>query len=325
MTKLSHSTSIVIDDLDKLEANNDDDVPEVILVNPTNIPVLSETSFTNNNDDDEVVCNDADTETQDDHSEDDDDYDSDEAEKQIALNRETQQILLKTFEDFYRQESESMLGILSQSRNEIKDSMVDLMEEQHEHKEELNKVTEGRYSNVRKKENSIPLAVYLRRKRGDTPGSSTTASMSSGLDNISNSSASLYVKQHPSERLAVEKYMKKRERQKVAESNRINREKTSSELTTEMDRILSGIQGTEVVKEKERDRQMERIQSKLKSARTPVKKDQEVVNEILENYNETSLAFEREKQQQQKRFQRILSAKNAGKNVPEPIVAEVDI
>lgn len=102
--------------------------------------------------------------------------------------------------------------------------------------------------------------------------------------------ASLYVKQHPSERLAVEKYMKKIERKKVAESNRINREKTSTELTDEMDRILSGIQGTEDVKEKERDRQMERIQSKLKSARTPIKKDQEVVSEILESYNETNLA-----------------------------------
>ena len=101
MTKLSHSTSIVIDDLDKLEANNDDDVPEVILVNPTNIPVLSETSFTNNNDDDEVVCNDADTETQDDHSEDDDDYDSDEAEKQIALNRVTNFLYIYEFLSFF--------------------------------------------------------------------------------------------------------------------------------------------------------------------------------------------------------------------------------
>ena len=69
---------------------------------------------------------------------------------------------MKTFEDFYRQESESMLGILSQSRNEIKDSMVDLMEEQHEHKEELNKVTEGRYSNVRKKGNYEIFYYYIK-------------------------------------------------------------------------------------------------------------------------------------------------------------------
>lgn len=46
-----------------------------------------------------------------------------------------------------------MLGILSQSRNDIKNSMIDLIEEQHGHKEQLNKVTEGRYSNVRKKGN----------------------------------------------------------------------------------------------------------------------------------------------------------------------------
>ena len=62
------------------------------------------------------------------------------------------------------------------------------------------------------------------------------------------------------------------------------------QMTNEIDRILSGIQGTEDIKEKERERQMERIQAKLKSAKNPAKKEQEVVNEILENYNDAKLA-----------------------------------
>lgn len=81
MTKLSHSTSIVIDDLDMSESNGDNSAPEVILVNPTNIPVLTETSF-GPNDDDKVVCND----TEHGNNSEDDDYDSDEAEKELALN-----------------------------------------------------------------------------------------------------------------------------------------------------------------------------------------------------------------------------------------------
>ncbi len=133
------------------------------------------------------------------------------------------------------------------------------------------------------------------------------------MNSISGSSASLYMKQHPSERLAVEKYMKKRERQKVAETNRIIREKTSGEMTGEIDRILSGIQGSEDIKEKERDRQMERIKAKLKSARG-AKGEKEVVEEILENYNDTQLAFERDKKQQEKRFLRVKSSKIGSAN-----------
>lgn len=134
------------------------------------------------------------------------------------------------------------------------------------------------------------------------------------------------------DQLAVEKYMKKRERKKVAESNRIHREKNGMEMTSEIERILSAVQGSEEIKEKERERQMERIQRKLKSAKTPAKNEQEVVNEILETYNDSKLAFEREKQQQEKRFQRIRSAKQASSSakndsrikVPEN-VPEVDV
>lgn len=126
--------------------------------------------------------------------------------------------------------------------------------------------------------------------------------------------------------------MKKRERKKVAESNRIHREKNGMEMTSEIERILSAVQGSEEIKEKERERQMERIQRKLKSAKTPAKNEQEVVNEILETYNDSKLAFEREKQQQEKRFQRIRSAKQASSSakndsrikVPEN-VPEVDV
>jgi hypothetical protein len=72
-------------------------------------------------------------------------------EKMRVLNIETQAILLKTFENFYKHESETMISIISKSRNDIKDSVLDLINDQVKHKEELNTLTEGKYSYNRKK------------------------------------------------------------------------------------------------------------------------------------------------------------------------------
>jgi hypothetical protein len=83
----------------------------------------------------------------------DSESDEENIEYQRNLTLQTQALLLKTFDQFYEQESESMLNILAQSREEIKDSMLDLVEEQSEFKKELNKVTDGRYSASRKKGN----------------------------------------------------------------------------------------------------------------------------------------------------------------------------
>ena len=76
-------------------------------------------------------------------------YDEDEEEIDQTLvetmERETQETLLKTFEYFYEQESEIMISALAESRNFIKHSMIDLVEEQDKMKEELSKVSDGKY------------------------------------------------------------------------------------------------------------------------------------------------------------------------------------
>ena len=92
-----------------------------------------------------------------------------------SLDSDTQKALLKTFELFYEQESETMLEALEQSRDEIKNSMLDLCTEQEKYKEELVKASEGKYNFKRKKENAIPLSEYLRRKRGLPPRAVTSS------------------------------------------------------------------------------------------------------------------------------------------------------
>ena len=66
------------------------------------------------------------------------------------LEKDTQETLLKTFEYFYEQESETMIHALSESRIMIKHSMVDLVDEQDRMKEKLHKVSEGKYEYKRK-------------------------------------------------------------------------------------------------------------------------------------------------------------------------------
>lgn len=212
-----------------------------------------------------------------------------------GLDFETQKALLRTFELFYEQESETMLDALEESRDEIKNSMLELCNEQERYKEELVKASEGKYTFKRKKENSIPLSEYLRRKRG-LDSRMTSAAPYSPSDG-----------QHPSDREAVETYLRRRERQAIAESNRKNHEINEQVLEAETQKILNNIQGIDLNIAKDRDRQMEKIQMKLKGTNKQTKDDQQVANEIIGDYRDSKSAFEREKRAQQEKFQARLN------------------
>jgi hypothetical protein len=64
---------------------------------------------------------------------------------------DTQTVLLKTFEHFYQQESETLITTLEESRDDIKNSMLELCLEQERCKEELYRLSDGRYNFRRKK------------------------------------------------------------------------------------------------------------------------------------------------------------------------------
>jgi hypothetical protein len=89
---------------------------------------------------------------------------------------------------------------------------------------------------------------------------------------------------------AVEKYLKKRERQKLAESNRLKKEQNEFELEAETKNILEKLKSVDINKEKERQRQMEKLQAKLKGK--PQEKDHHLVaTEIIENYQDSQFAY----------------------------------
>ena len=78
-----------------------------------------------------------------------------------SLDSDTQKTLLKTFEMFYEQESELMLAALEESRDEIKNSMLDLVDEQERYKEELSRASEGKYDIRRKKGRLYYLLLFI--------------------------------------------------------------------------------------------------------------------------------------------------------------------
>ena len=106
---------------------------------------------------------------------------------------------------------------------------------------------------------------------------------------------SIDVAQALNDREAVEKYLRRRERQKQADENRMNREITDDAIENETQKILERMNAVDLSKAKERERQMEKIQAKLKAGKSDqagAKNDQQIATEIIENYQDSKLAFE---------------------------------
>lgn len=96
------------------------------------------------------------------------------------------------------------------------------------------------------------------------------------------------------EREAVDRYLRRRERQRQAEENRENRELTGDAIENETQKILDRLNAVDLSREKERERQMEKIQAKLKAGRQETdvtKNEQQIATEIIENYQDSKLAY----------------------------------
>ncbi len=74
-------------------------------------------------------------------------------EDEDNVTTETEQALLRAFEVFFARESEIILSTLEESRENIRNTVVDLVSEQDKHKEELFRATDGKYDSRRKKGN----------------------------------------------------------------------------------------------------------------------------------------------------------------------------
>jgi len=124
----------------------------------------------------------------------------------------------------------------------------------------------------------FPLSDYLKKKRGIEVN---TTVFSDGQ----------VAQQHASDKEAVIKYLRKKERQKAAEDNKTNREVTEQTIENETQQMLEKLNDFGFYKDKDRERQMQKIQSKLKTKpEEAVKDNHQVATEIIENYQVTKAA-----------------------------------
>lgn len=75
----------------------------------------------------------------------------------------------------------------------------------------------------------------------------------------------------------------------------MNREITDDAIENETQKILERMNAVDLSKAKERERQMEKIQAKLKAGKSDqagAKNDQQIATEIIENYQDSKLAFD---------------------------------
>lgn len=84
--------------------------------------------------------------------------------------------------------------------------------------------------------------------------------------------------------------MRKKERQKQAQENRLNREINEQSIEIETQKILNKLNGIDLNKEKERQRQVEKLQNKLMS-KPKLKDNEEIATEIMDKFQDTKIAY----------------------------------
>lgn len=133
-------------------------------------------------------------------------------------------LLIRAVDQIHFRDSEQIVHVLDESRDILRGSLEEFKREQNECRRQLEKIFKKKQIPLeRKKDNVIPLSIYLHQKRATTANdvdlhTESTPRYSDGLFSALNSND----QQHPSDRAAVIKYLRKRERRKRAEENRKN-------------------------------------------------------------------------------------------------------
>lgn len=234
-----------------------------------------------------------------------------ELERQLT---ETEECLLQTFQVFFSKESTMIMEALAESREDMKTTIPELVRSQEKAKDEIEKMSDGKYFGQRQPENSIPLAEYIRKKRNLNSAYQSSKTPEHSRRTNENNSYLDEEEETPSDKLAVEKYLKKRERHKQAEAHRQDMATNVLAVEDETKAILDKLKGADDQAKKERERQMEALRARLsargqsRNANSVAKDHADIAAEILEKAKDSENAFEREKQSQKQKFQDRLSA-----------------
>ena len=144
-----------------------------------------------------------------------------------------QMLLMRAVDAVQYRDSEHVVTVLDESRDILRDSLEEFKREQNECRRQLETILKKKKPSAvqNAKNNVIPLSIYLQQKRAmakdDTPLSSEPTSLY--LESLVATPKGTG-QPHPSDRAAVIKYLRKRERRKRAEENRKTFEMTDDAL-----------------------------------------------------------------------------------------------
>lgn len=162
------------------------------------------------------------------------------------LTPQCQSLILHAVETIRDEDSRQIMAILDESRNMLRSSYDDFKHDQEEYRKQLEVVTMSKEAAMqRRKENAIPLSMFMRQKRDIEgladlrPNSGMNPTYQAYFEAllVPNENSS----QHPSDKAAVIKYIRRRERRRRAEENRKNNSMTDDVLEKKNNGNFRGI------------------------------------------------------------------------------------
>ncbi|CAF3364182.1 unnamed protein product [Rotaria socialis] len=230
-----------------------------------------------------------------------------------TLTQPTEELILHAFETLKNEDSKSIMAALDESRSLLRSSLEELRCGQDEYRKQLEQIKNYKESETpRRKENAIPLSLFLRQKRDTqaladlTPDSGMNATYQAYFEALLTHDANQ--QQHPSDKIAVIKYIRRRERRKRAETNRKNNELSSDILQKQTAELIGKIGSIDIKLEHERQRQNDTIRTKMNEKKVRAQNITET-SEIIDQAHEANLARERVEQKHREKIEARLSEK----------------
>ncbi|UJR25433.1 hypothetical protein I4U23_006780 [Adineta vaga] len=228
------------------------------------------------------------------------------------LTPQSQELILRAVDTIKKEDSESVMSALDESRDILRNSFEEFKREQEEYRKQLQEISKQKENVMgRQKENAIPLSIFMKQKR-DTEGLADLRP-NSGMNLTYQAYFEALLttdkneQQHPSDKAAVIKYIRRRERRKRAEENKKNHELTDDVLEKQTAELMEKMDGMDIKLENERQRQNEILRARMNEKKTK-NNNMMQAHEIIGQANEADLVRQRVEQSQREKIEARLSA-----------------
>ncbi|CAF2051201.1 unnamed protein product [Rotaria magnacalcarata] len=228
------------------------------------------------------------------------------------LNPQSQELILRTVDKIKRDDSEHVINVLDESRTIFRSSYEEFKREQDECRKQLEEISKIKATKQTSKENAIPLSIFMHRKSETADGrcnmrlnSAVSPKYQAYFEALLSSDEN--DSQHPTDKAAVLKYIRRRERQKCAEENKKNHELSEDIREKQTAEIIETMEVVDIKLQHERQRQNELLRMRMQENK--IRSQNRIqANEIIDQANEADLARQRFENVQREKIEARLSA-----------------